>query len=120
VLRSFGSFHIIIFFSGSFVFTLLFRLNFNSRVGCLDALKQALKLTKPAKSEIINTDQGSQFTSAFWIITLLNLGIKISMDGKVTIKFHLALSVGRASLRGAQRRSNPALNKTLAGKFFFL
>jgi putative transposase len=50
--------------------------------GCLDALKQALKLTKPVKPEIINTDQGSQFTSAFWIITLLNLGIKISMDGK--------------------------------------
>lgn len=50
--------------------------------GCLDALKQALRLAKPAKPEIINTDQGSQFTSAFWIITLLNLGIKISMDGK--------------------------------------
>jgi len=50
--------------------------------GCLDALKQALRHVKPAKPEIINTDQGSQFTSAFWIITLLNLGIKISMDGK--------------------------------------
>jgi putative transposase len=47
--------------------------------GCLAALKQALKIAKP---EIINNDQGSQFTSETWILTLLNLAIKISMDGK--------------------------------------
>ena len=47
--------------------------------GCLCALKQSLKLAKP---EIINNDQGSQFTSWPWILTLIELGIKISMDGK--------------------------------------
>lgn len=47
--------------------------------GCLVALKRALKIAKP---EIINNDQGSQFTSEIWILTILNLGIKISMDGK--------------------------------------
>jgi putative transposase len=47
--------------------------------GCLAALKQALKIAKP---EIINNDQGSQFTSETWILMLLNLAIKISMDGK--------------------------------------
>lgn len=47
--------------------------------GCLVALKKALKIAKP---EIINNDQGSQFTSETWILSLLNLGIKISMDGK--------------------------------------
>lgn len=47
--------------------------------GCLLALKKSLKLAKP---EIINNDQGSQFTSWPWILTLIELGIKISMDGK--------------------------------------
>lgn len=47
--------------------------------GCLCALRQALKLAKP---EIINNDQGSQFTSWPWLLTLIELGIKISMDGK--------------------------------------
>jgi putative transposase len=47
--------------------------------GCLAALKQALKTAKP---EIINNDQGSQFTSWPWILKLIELGIKISMDGK--------------------------------------
>ena len=47
--------------------------------GCLTALKQALKIAKP---EIINNDQGSQFTSWPWILSLIEVGIKISMDGK--------------------------------------
>jgi hypothetical protein len=38
----------------------------------------------------------------------------------LTLMLHKFLlgRAGRASLRGAQRRSNPALNKALAGKFF--
>jgi putative transposase len=32
--------------------------------------------------EIFNTDQGSQFTSAEWTGCLLELGVKISMDGR--------------------------------------
>lgn len=47
--------------------------------GCLDALNQALKIAKP---EIINNDLGSQFTSEIWLFTLIEQGIKISMDGK--------------------------------------
>ena len=32
--------------------------------------------------DIINSDQGSQFTSALWTSTLDQMGIRISMDGK--------------------------------------
>lgn len=32
--------------------------------------------------EIINSDQGSQYTSLHWVSTLQSLGIQISMDGK--------------------------------------
>lgn len=46
---------------------------------CLDALKNALKVGIP---EIINSDQGCQFTSTEWIDCLINQKIKISMDGK--------------------------------------
>lgn len=46
---------------------------------CLDALKNALKVGIP---EIINSDQGCQFTSAEWVDCLINQEIKISMDGK--------------------------------------
>lgn len=46
---------------------------------CIDALKPALAMTKP---EIINSDQGCQFTSAEWIDCLREYGIKISMTGK--------------------------------------
>jgi len=48
---------------------------------CLEALENALKSTGRIP-EIFNTDQGSQFTSAEWTNRLLDLGIKISMDGK--------------------------------------
>jgi putative transposase len=34
------------------------------------------------KPEIVNSDQGSQYTSAHWVDTLKGLGIRISMDGK--------------------------------------
>lgn len=46
---------------------------------CLDALDSALKCSKP---EIINSDQGCQFTSDAWIIRLTELNITVSMDGK--------------------------------------
>lgn len=46
---------------------------------CLKALKKSLNVVKP---DIINSDQGCQFTSEFWIKALAKEGIKISMDGK--------------------------------------
>lgn len=46
---------------------------------CLEALNNALKHGTP---EIINSDQGCQFTSAPWIETLTQYNIFISMDGK--------------------------------------
>ena len=46
---------------------------------CLEALSNALKHGKP---EIINSDQGCQFTSAAWTETLVKIGVFISMDGK--------------------------------------
>jgi len=48
---------------------------------CLEALENALTATGRIP-EIFNTDQGCQFTSAEWTGRLLNLGVKISMDGR--------------------------------------
>ena len=46
---------------------------------CVEALNEAI--AKYGNPEIMNTDQGSQFTGAAWITTLGDAGIKISMDG---------------------------------------
>jgi putative transposase len=45
----------------------------------LEALESALKLGTP---EIINSDQGCQYTSKDWTSALIDKNIKISMDGK--------------------------------------
>ena len=49
--------------------------------GCLAALEMALR-TAGCAPEILNSDQGCQFTSAEWIGRLQALGVRISMDGK--------------------------------------
>jgi putative transposase len=46
----------------------------------LEVLKKAIKIH--GAPEIINSDQGSQFTSALWIEYLDKAEIKVSMDGK--------------------------------------
>jgi putative transposase len=46
---------------------------------CIEALEKALLNGRP---EIINSDQGCQFTSDMWINFLQQESIKISMDGK--------------------------------------
>lgn len=52
---------------------------FLDTTSCLEALRNALKHGMP---EIVNSDQGCQFTSTIWTETLTQLGIFISMDGK--------------------------------------
>ena len=47
---------------------------------CVEALKEAIIRYGPP--EIMNTDQGSQFTGSAWITTLTEAGIRISMDGR--------------------------------------
>ncbi len=47
---------------------------------CIEALKDAMR--RHGKPEIMNTDQGSQFTSIDFIKTLKDADIQISMDGK--------------------------------------
>ena len=47
---------------------------------CIDALEEAIQTY--GTPEILNTDQGSQFTSDDFTGTLKSHGIKISMDGK--------------------------------------
>ena len=47
---------------------------------CLDVLKQGIE--KYGKPEIVNSDHGSQYTSAMWTQFLEKQQIKISMDGK--------------------------------------
>lgn len=46
---------------------------------CTEALESALCKGKP---DIVNTDQGCQFTSEEWISSLKNKGIQISMTGR--------------------------------------
>lgn len=46
---------------------------------CEDALKCALEQEKP---DILNTDQGCQFTSVVWIKLVESNDIKVSMDGR--------------------------------------
>ena len=47
---------------------------------CVEALEEALARYGPP--EIMNTDQGSQFTGASWIATLTGAGVRVSMDGR--------------------------------------
>ena len=47
---------------------------------CVEALKEAI--AKYGTPEIMNTDQGSQYTGTDWITTLTKAEIKISMDGR--------------------------------------
>lgn len=47
---------------------------------CCQLVEKAIEMH--GKPEIINSDQGSQFTSLEYIEMLLSIGIKISMDGK--------------------------------------
>ena len=47
---------------------------------CVDALEEAVM--KYGKPEIMNTDQGSQFTSLAFIGLLQEHSIQVSMDGK--------------------------------------
>ena len=47
---------------------------------CVEALNEAISRFGPP--EIMNTDQGSQFTSFAWTDRLKSAGVKISMDGK--------------------------------------
>jgi len=46
---------------------------------CVEMLNRAIKRFKP---EIVNSDQGSQFTDEKWTAVLKDNGIDISMDGK--------------------------------------
>lgn len=48
---------------------------------CLEALRDAHR-TAGCWPEIMNTDQGCQYTGSDWIKALTDAGIKISMDGK--------------------------------------
>ena len=47
---------------------------------CVEALDDAIRLHGPP--EIMNTDQGSQFTAFAWTDRLRRAGVRISMDGK--------------------------------------
>jgi len=60
---------------------LAWRLSVTPETGpCVDALKEAMR--RRGKLEIMNTDQGSQFTSVDFIKVLTDSDIQISMDGK--------------------------------------
>lgn len=54
--------------------------NSMSKKWCLEVLKDAIK--RHGKPEIINSDQGSQYTSSTWLHFLEENQIRVSMDGK--------------------------------------
>ena len=54
--------------------------NSMSKQWCINVLKDAI--ARYGKPEIINSDQGTQYTSAAWTHLLAQEEIKISMDGK--------------------------------------
>lgn len=47
---------------------------------CVEVVEDTVR--KYGTPDLINSDQGTQFTSALWVHTLKDLQIKISMDGK--------------------------------------
>ncbi len=47
---------------------------------CIDALEDAM--ARFGRPEIVNTDQGSQFTSPRFIRLLTDAGVRVSMDGR--------------------------------------
>lgn len=47
---------------------------------CKEVLQEAIR--EYGRPEIVNSDQGSQYTSALWINYLEGLDVKVSMDGK--------------------------------------
>lgn len=51
-----------------------------SNEGCLEVFRQAIALHR--KPDIINSDQGSQFTSKDWTSSVKSHHIRISMDGR--------------------------------------
>lgn len=51
-----------------------------SSESCVDVLSDAV--SKYGKAEIINSDQGSQYTCELWVSKVKEFGIKISMTGK--------------------------------------
>lgn len=54
--------------------------NSMSKQWCIQTLKEAI--ARYGKPEILNSDQGSQYTSSAWTNFLEKEGIRISMDGK--------------------------------------
>ena len=48
---------------------------------CLDALKEA-RARAGCWPEIMNTDQGCQYTSSAWVGLLEDAGVRVSMDGR--------------------------------------
>lgn len=51
---------------------------------CVDALNEAIYRFGPP--DIMNSDQGSQFTSFAWTDRLRRSGIRISMDGNLRMR----------------------------------
>ncbi len=77
-----GFVHLVAVLDGFSRKVLAWRLSTTLETGpCIEALKDAMR--HHGKPEIMNTDQGSQFTSIAFIKTLKDANIQISMDGKV-------------------------------------
>jgi putative transposase len=88
---------------------------------CIEALQEAI--TRYGKPEIVNTDQGSQFTCAEFIEVLKTHEIAISMDGKgcwrdnvlierfwTTIKYQEVYDRFGATIRPWPRSPSPAVS----------
>ncbi len=78
---------------------------------CIEALEEAMALH--GRSEIFNTDQGSQFTSPRFTTVLTEAGIRVSMDGRGrwmdNLRRAYAAPLARRSLRS--HRTALAINQ---------
>ena len=87
---------------------------------CVEALEDAL--ARYGKPEIVNTDQGSQFTGAAFTGVLIQNGIAISMDGKgaggttcSSSGFGAASNTRRCICGPTKASAKPALRLALSG-----
>ena len=56
---------------------------------CVEILEEAMGKYGPP--EIMNTDQGSQFTGADWITSLTQADVRVSMDGQGRYLYYISI-----------------------------
>lgn len=77
-----------------------------SATNCHELLKECVE--RYGAPEIINSDQGSQFTTQAWLNLLGGYGIKVSMDGRGRCKDNIWIERFRRTIKQEYIYLNPA------------